>query len=204
VKTDARLAVEAREGSEDAFRELVSRYERPLYAFIVRMVRDPTVAEDLAQEALIKVYRALGSYDPERKFSSWLFKIAHNATIDAVRRREPVAESLDAGDAADDGPPRQYADPRAISPEKARETSELGRALDRALGELRPEYREVMLLRFREGLPYEEIAEITGMPLGTVKTFLHRARGRMESLLTAAGWGPSMPAPAETSRRRAP
>ena len=185
--------MEARAGSEDAFREIVSRYERPLYAFVLRMVREPATAEDLAQEVLIKIYRALGSYDPSRKFSSWLFKIAHNATIDSLRRRDPVAESLEGDDADGERPARQFADERAISPEKSRERSELGRALDRALGQLRPEYREVMLLRFREGLPYEEIAEITGMPLGTVKTFLHRARGQMEALLTTAGWGPKLP-----------
>ena len=193
MRTDAELVIDARAGSEAAFREIVARYQRPLYAFVLRMVREPATAEDLSQEVLIKVYRALSSYDPSRKFSSWLFKIAHNATIDSLRRRDPPAESLDGDRAEGEGPAREFADPRAISPEKSRERSEMARALDRALGQLRPEYREVMLLRFREGLPYEEISEITGMPLGTVKTFLHRARGQMENLLTAAGWGPKLP-----------
>jgi RNA polymerase sigma-70 factor (ECF subfamily) len=174
-------------GSEAAFRHLAARYERPLFSFVLRMVRNRSVAEDLSQEVLLKVFRGLRAFDPERKFSSWLFKIAHNATIDWLRRRGPVEESLDAP-VSDDGPPREVVDERGLTPEQWRHNAELGRALDRAVAALRTEFRAVVLLRFREGLAYEEIAEATGLPLGTVKTFLFRARRQMAHHLAAAGF----------------
>jgi RNA polymerase sigma-70 factor (ECF subfamily) len=103
-------------------------------------------------------------------------------------------ESLDAPTAAE-GPPREFADARALTPEDLRRGSELGQALERAVGSLRAEFRAVVLLRFREGLAYEEIAEATGLPLGTVKTFLFRARRQLASHLSAAGF----PVAGETS-----
>ena len=85
VPTDETLAIRAREGSPEAFARLVERYERPVFGLIVRLVRDPALAEDLAQEAFLRAWRALASFDPERRFASWLLRIAHNAAIDALR-----------------------------------------------------------------------------------------------------------------------
>jgi RNA polymerase sigma-70 factor, ECF subfamily len=115
--TDVELVVRVLEGSERAFQTLVERYERPIFGLIVRMVKNRELAEDLAQETFIKAYRALGGYDHRRKFSSWLFKIAHNATIDHLRRSRLAFESLD--DADEDGPARgaRVEDPSAPSPE---------------------------------------------------------------------------------------
>ena len=79
----------ARAGAEPAFREIVRRYERPVMSLLARMVNDPALAEDLAQETFLKVYRRLSTFDTERRFSSWLFRIAHNTAIDALRRRGP-------------------------------------------------------------------------------------------------------------------
>src|SRR5436305_12671748 len=89
MKTDAELAASAAQGSQDAFRELVKRFERPVYSLVLRMVQDPATAEDLAQEVFVKAFRALRTYDPRWKFSSWLFKIAHNTTIDHLGRGRP-------------------------------------------------------------------------------------------------------------------
>ena len=86
MKSDAELAASALRGSQDAFRELVKRFERPVYTLVLRMVQDPGTAEDLAQEVFVKAFRRLSTYDPQWKFSSWLFKIAHNTTIDHLRR----------------------------------------------------------------------------------------------------------------------
>ena len=187
--SDAELVARALAGSEAAYGELVRRYERPLFSLILRLVRDAAQAEDLAQDVFIKAIRALQSYDPSRKFSSWLFKIAHNTTIDHLRRRGLDTEPLESGEEDDPGPLRSIADTSIAGPADELERRELGDALDQAVGALRPEYREVMLLRFRENLAYEEIAEITGLPLGTVKTHIHRARKEMAEILSAMGYG---------------
>lgn len=187
--SDADLVARALGGSEQAYAELVRRYERPLYSLILRLVREPALAEDLAQDVFVKAIRALATYDPGRKFSSWLFKIAHNTTIDHLRRRSLDTDPLET--AEDDGldPLHVVADSSSPDPESEMQRRELGAALDRAVSGLRPEYREVMLLRFGQGLPYEEIAEITGLPLGTVKTHIYRARREMAEAMQAAGWG---------------
>lgn len=188
--TDADLVERALSGGEQAYADLIARYERPVFTLVLRMVRDRTVAEDLAQEAFVKAFGRLASYDPSRKFSSWLFKVAHNTAIDHLRRRELATVSLDApvGD-DEDAPARTLADPAGETPEAAAERADLSRALTRSVERLRPEYRQVVLLRYQAGLEYNEIVEATGFPLGTVKTYLHRARKELAGLLGAEGWG---------------
>jgi len=190
-RSDEELAVEAARGSEAAFRELVERFERPVYALVVRIVRRSELAEELAQEAFVKAWRALGRFDPERKFSSWLFKIAHNVALDQLRRRGPATESLDAPLGDDESPRPLPADPRAEDPLARTTFRAAGRALEAAMSELRPEYREILTLRFAEELSYEEIAEVTGAPLGTVKVHLHRARQELAKRMREAGWDPA-------------
>lgn len=188
--TDAELVERALGGDERAYADLLARYERPVFTLVLRMVRDRSLAEDLAQEAFVKAFGKLASYDPGRKFSSWLFKVAHNTAIDHLRRRELDTVSLDApvGE-EEDGPLRTVEDTAGETPEAAAERADLSRALTRTVGRLRPEYRDVVLLRYQAGLEYNEIAEATGFPLGTVKTYLHRARKELAELLGAEGWG---------------
>jgi RNA polymerase sigma-70 factor, ECF subfamily len=174
-------------GSEDAFRTLVLRYQKPVYGLIVRMVRDRELAEDLSQEVFLKAYRALDTYDHQRKFSSWLFKIAHNSTIDHLRRGELATVTLEPETDDDRGLEAVLQDPAAVSPEQRLLGADLGQGLAEAVAQLRPVYREVILLRHREGLSYQEIAEVTGASLGTVKTNLHRARRDLAHLLRARG-----------------
>jgi RNA polymerase sigma-70 factor, ECF subfamily len=197
--SDPELVEAVLAGSQEAFRELVARFERPVFGLIVRMVGDPETAEDLTQEVFVKAYRALASYDPSRKLASWLFKIAHNATIDHLRRSAPETVPL-AGDEEEGGNLlATLADAGAESPAAAAERRAMARALERAIRGLRPDYREAVVLRYIEGLSYEEIAEALAQPLGTVKTNLHRARKQMATALAAAGWGPqTAPAAAET------
>jgi RNA polymerase sigma-70 factor (ECF subfamily) len=190
-RSDETLAVEAREGSQEAFQELVERYERPLFGLIVRIVRRPESAEDLAQEAFIKAYRALARFDPERKFSSWLFKIAHNTALDALRRDGQQPLSLDAPIGDQEEAPELPADPAAENPFQRAAGRDLGRALETAIRSLRPEYREILLLRFVEELSYEEIAEVLGLPLGTVKIHIYRARRDLARAMGGLGWDPA-------------
>jgi RNA polymerase sigma-70 factor (ECF subfamily) len=189
---DEQLVEQALSGSQSAYRELVRRFERPIFNLVARMVRDHTVAEDLAQDAFVKAFSRLETYRSEQgKFSNWLFKIAHNTAIDHLRRSNPETYSLDKGD--DPDAPDFHAllaDPEADTPLEAAERADLGRALGEAVERLRPEYREVIVLRHHEGFAYEEIAEVTQLPLGTVKTYIHRARKELAAYLLAAGWGP--------------
>lgn len=186
--SDSDLVAATLEGSQAAYGDLVRRYERPVLGLILRMVRNRAVAEELAQEVFLRAYTRLASYDRRRKFSSWLFKVAHNATIDHLRRKQLDTVSLER--AADDEVPlaERLPGPETEGPEHRAARGELARALEAALAELRPEHREVLILRFRHGCSYEELADITGLPLGTVKTHLHRARRRLAKLLGEAGW----------------
>jgi RNA polymerase sigma-70 factor (ECF subfamily) len=185
--TDQEVVALARAGSEAGYRELLRRYERPIFSLIFRMVRNRELSEDLSQETFIKALNALDSYRPEFKFSSWIFKIANNTAIDHLRRRELDTLSLEGS-------------PHAVTPEAVEATAlqigsrgespldvveakELGGQIEEAIGALRPEYRACILLRHVEGRPYEEIAEILDLPLGTVKTYIHRARNELREAL---------------------
>jgi RNA polymerase sigma-70 factor (ECF subfamily) len=185
--TDQEVVAIARRRDDAACRELVRRYERPIFSLIYRMVRNRELAEDLAQETFIKALNALESYRPEYKFSSWLFKIANNAAIDHLRKRELDTLSLEGSPHADT-PQRVEATAlqigeKAESALEAVEHKELGGEIERAIAKLRPEYRTCILLRHVEGRAYEEIAEILNLPLGTVKTYIHRARNELRIAL---------------------
>lgn len=186
--SDQEVVLGARRGSQAAYRELLRRYERPVFSLIYRMVRDRELAEDLAQETFIKALNALDSYRPEYKFSSWIFKIANNAAIDQLRRRELDTLSLDGAPGAET-PEAVEATALQIggkgeSPLDELEAKEIGTAIERAIGRLRPEYRSCILLRHVEGRAYEEIAEMLNLPLGTVKTYIHRARNELRVYLS--------------------
>jgi RNA polymerase sigma-70 factor, ECF subfamily len=185
--SDQEVVLQARAGQEAAYRELIRRYERPVFALLFRMVRDRELAEDLAQETFVKALNAIDSYRPEFKFSSWIFKIGNNTAIDHLRRRELDTLSLDGSPHAETPEAMQATalqiGARQESPLDTVEAKELGGAIELAIGRLRPEYRSCILLRHVEGRAYEEIAEILDLPLGTVKTYIHRARNELRLAL---------------------
>lgn len=186
-RPDTDVVALALEGRESAYRELIRRYERPVFSLIFRMVRDRALAEDLAQDSFVKMFNALDRYKPEYKFSSWMFKIANNTALDEIRKKGLKTVSLQG--APDAVTPDQQAatTPRVASddesPEQYVEAQELGAEIERALGLLRPEYRTPIVLYHLEGRPYEEIAEIMELPLGTVKTYIHRGRKELRVAL---------------------
>ena len=185
--SDQDVVALAREGREAAYQELIRRNERPVFALVYRMVRDRETAEDLAQETFIKVLNAIGTYRPEFKFSSWVFKIANNTAIDHLRRKELDTLSLEGSPHATT-PEGVEATALQVgsgdeSPLETVEAIELGGEIERAIGQLRPEYRSCILLRHVEGRAYEEIAEMLDLPLGTVKTYIHRARHELRLAL---------------------
>ena len=180
---DYELVQSAVAGREASFEELVRRYQRPIAAYVYRMVGDYDAALDLTQEVFIKVYASLSRYRPEFKFSTWIYKIAHNAAIDHLRRhatREAVASSE---------PDRAEAtvESRRLSPEQESERAERCLEIETVIQMLPAPYRELILLRHSQDLSYEEIAEVTGLPLGTVKNRLFRAREAMRDLLERRG-----------------
>jgi RNA polymerase sigma-70 factor, ECF subfamily len=185
---DAELVNRALAGREDAFRELVARHQRGVFNLLARMLRNPSRAEEIAQDTFVKAFTHLRSFDPRFKFSNWILRIAHNAAIDAVRRSGPPEVSLDEPSERDGTTPADaVADPDAGSPLEALERADLARALGAALDRLRPEYRRMVVLRYQEELSYDEIADITGLPLGTIKSHLHRARSEMAEFLKTVG-----------------
>jgi RNA polymerase sigma-70 factor, ECF subfamily len=185
--TDHELVVLAQKGSETAYRELLGRYQRPVFSLVYRMVRDREQAEDLAQETFVRVFNNIDRYDPKYKFSSWIFKIATNLTIDAMRRRGPNTVSLDGSRYATSSEDIEATTITVESgdenPEELLEAKELGESIEVAIGRLRPEYRTAILLRHVEGREYQEIADVMGLPLGTVKTYIHRARNELRGYL---------------------
>ena len=185
--TDQEVVARAREGRETAFRELIGRYERPVFSLIYRLVRDRERTEDLSQETFIKVLDALDRYDPSYKFSSWIFKIAHNTALDHLRKKEPETLSLDGSPHAETADEAEASTVTVASedqsPEDYAAQRELSGVLDQAIGLLRPEYRTAIVLCHLEGRAYEEIAEIMDVPLGTVKTYIHRARHELRQHL---------------------
>jgi RNA polymerase sigma-70 factor (ECF subfamily) len=185
--TDQEIVERARQGRESAFRELIRRYERPVFSLIFRLVRDRERAEDLAQETFIKVLNALDRYDPSYKFSSWIFKIGHNTALDDLRRKQPETLSIHGSPHASTADELEATILTPVSgdetPEEFTSSREIGDHIERAIGHLRAEYRTAILLCHVEGRPYEEVAEIMDVPLGTVKTYIHRARIELKKQL---------------------
>ena len=184
---DSELVARAIAGREESFEELVRRYQRPIAAYVYRMVGDYDSALDLTQEVFIKVYGSLERYRPEFKFSTWIYRIAHNAAIDHLRRAGGIrTEELEVeGEGG-----RSYEKPLASSaptPEQESERRERRAEIEEIVQSLPPAYRELIVLRHAHDLSYDEIAEVRGLPLGTVKNRIFRAREAMRALLVERG-----------------
>src|SRR3954469_2788287 len=184
---DADLVLRARACREDGFEELVRRYQRPIVAYVYRMVGDYDSALDLAQEVFIKVYNSLGRYRPEFKFSTWIYRIAHNAAIDHLRRLGTARiEEMEVEGQEGTTFEKPLAS-KAPTPEQETERGERRAEIEEVVAQLPPAYRELIVLRHSHDLSYDEIAEVTGLPLGTVKNRIFRAREAMRELLVARG-----------------
>src|SRR5256884_3198354 len=182
---DGELVKTAIAGRETSFEELVRRYQRPIAAYVYRMVGDYDSALDLTQEVFIKVYNSLARYRSEFKFSTWIYKIAHNAAIDHLRRYAVREQALTS---SVDGERREVAiESRRLTPEQESERKERRSEIESVVQLLPTAYRELIVLRHSEDLSYDEIAEVTGLPLGTVKNRLFRAREAMRDQLLERG-----------------
>ena len=179
------------DGDTARFEDLVRAHEKGVYNLCLRLTGNEQDALDASQDAFFKAYRALGSFRGESRFSVWLYRLASNACMDILRKRPPAPEAAlwdEEGQALplpDSGP----------SPQEIAERRELRRAVARALDTLSPDHREALVLREVSGLSYEEIASVTGLEPGTVKSRIFRARKHLASALMAdgnfSGYGPS-------------
>jgi RNA polymerase sigma-70 factor (ECF subfamily) len=180
---DRALVARILEGDRDRFTTLVSRYEKRVVNYVYRITHRYEDAHDLAQEIFVKVYLALDRYDPKYQFSTWLFRIAQNSAIDALRKKHVSEVPLTRPDNDEgSGKEREFADD-GISPYRALKNKQLSAAIDLAVQKLPADYRELIQLRHFAELSYEEIATMKNLPLGTVKNKLFRARNLLKDAL---------------------
>jgi RNA polymerase sigma-70 factor (ECF subfamily) len=165
---------QARAGDPGAFSRLVEAYQKPVYNLAYRMLGNSVEAEDAAQETFIRAYTRLETYDPARKFSSWMLSIASHYCIDMLRRRRANTLSID------DLPPMiDLSMPRATQPEQVVVEGQVADEVQRLLDTLPPSYRTPVILRYWYDMSYKEIAETMGVTESTIKTRLHRARAKL-------------------------
>jgi RNA polymerase sigma-70 factor (ECF subfamily) len=182
-QTDADTVRLVLEGDKDSYALLVEAYSERVINYLLRMTGSRCEAEDLAQEAFVRAYFALHTYDPRWKFSTWLFRIATNLCINHLKKRRHWVHVDDYQD--EDGNPqwelpdtRSYGNPTAVANQR-----DLQRQIQQALDELPSVYRSVVILRHVHDLSYQEIADITALPVGTVKSRLGRGRSRLTEML---------------------
>lgn len=169
-----------RGGDVEALAALMERYQHRLYRYLLRLLREPATAEDVFQQTWIKVMERIRSFDPNYSFESWLFTVARNLAIDYLRRYRPesIDDPLPSGDSRAELMPGSGRD--ALDQVLAQEQAA---GIERALAHLPLAFREVLSLRFEEDMKLEEIAGLLSLPLGTVKTRLHRALKQMRKTL---------------------
>lgn len=183
-EADEALVARVLSGEEDLFGTLIRRYQIRVHAHVTKMIGHREDALDLTQEIFLKVFQALSRFNPEYKFSTWLFRIAGNASIDHLRKRRPRTIPLEVPD--QDGNLRMSSSEYKtgdLDPYGRLRNVERGDAISQAIGELPAEFRELIALRHFAGLSYEEIARLKEMPLGTVKNKLFRARAVLKDRL---------------------
>ena len=183
--TDRDLVAAAVTETDGSFEELVRRYQRPIAAYVYRMVGDYESALDLTQEIFIKVYNSLRRYRSEFKFSTWIYRIAHNSAVDHLRRTSTREQSLIKG--SEDDQFELPVESNIPSPEQESERKERRVEIESVVRGLPANYRELVILRHSQDLTYEEIVEVTGLPLGTVKNRLFRAREMMRQQFLEKG-----------------
>jgi RNA polymerase sigma-70 factor (ECF subfamily) len=178
---DRRLIADCLGGQRDAFGQLVTLYQTRLYNAIVRLLDSSEDAADVVQDAFLNAYQSLRSFKGDSEFFTWLYRIAFNTAI-SLKRKKRVTLSLDTG--GPDGGIDPDDSSEYIKPGAALQRSEEESQLQEALNRLSPEHREVLVLKEIDGMKYEDIAEILSVPIGTIRSRLHRARLELRALLS--------------------
>lgn len=185
---DGELIARAQAANLDAFNHLVNRHQNAVYSVALRYMRAPDLADDVTQDTFLRAYRSIDNFHNDNGigFRSWLLRIASNRALDVLRsqKRRP-ADSLDA--AMDDDDSNWSPEDPSETPLQFTERGDLAQHLEWALGQISPDQRMVVILSDVQGHSYDEIAEITGVAPGTVKSRLHRARARLKDVLQESG-----------------
>ena len=202
--TEQELVALAKQGDQDAFAQLVEANQNKIYSLALRMTGNPEDGADLAQEAFLRAWRSLPSFQEESSFSTWLYKLTSNLCIDFLRkekRRKAVVTTVSLDDDQDESPPLEVPDHR-FTPEAEVEHRELRAAMSRALKVMSEEHRQILILREVEGLSYTEIAELLDVEEGTVKSRLARARISLRNILQKDGNFSSSPSSNHSESKR--
>jgi RNA polymerase sigma-70 factor (ECF subfamily) len=178
---DNRLIADCLKGDTAAFGQLVRRYQDRLYNTVYRLVDNAEDAQDVVQEAFLNAYQSLDSFKGHSEFFTWLYRIAYNTAI-SLKRKQRVTLSLSAGRNGEGGV-EPLDDSQQAGPGQNLERVEEERRVQHALNRLSPEHRMVLILKDMEGQKYEAMAEILGVPIGTIRSRLHRARAELRELL---------------------
>jgi len=177
---DHALIAKSLQGNEKAFRDLIERYHSTAYAVVRGVLGDRDEVEDVLQMVYVKIHRGLSGFRGDAKFSTWVYQIARNEAINLVKKRR-----LDTAPLED----VQVEAPGGESPEATYRRGQLGEQLERALQHLEENQRTALELRYMGERSYEEIAETMGVPLGTVKTYIHRGKAELKKVMTRLGTG---------------
>lgn len=184
LDTDAALMLRVKQGDREAFEALVEKYKQPVMNLVFRTLRDATEAEDLAQHVFLQVYKSAHRYEVSAKFSTWIFTIARNLTLNEIRRRtRHPADSLDATSPEDDQPIIQVEDRKHFAAPDAVLHAELQGKIDEAIAALPEKQRTALLMCREEELSYEDMAEVLGCSLSATKSLIHRARETLKQVL---------------------
>ncbi len=181
--SNSELIKQAIDGDEKAYKKLLENYRAAIYNLLYRMVRNKEETEDLVQEAFMKAFSALPSFNEEYAFSTWLYKIAINNCIDHMRKKKLKTYSINKPVQSNDGELRREFPDSSMSPDRQILTEERSKLIDEAIQGLPENYKIAIILRHTEEKSYEEIAEILSIPLGTVKARIFRAREMLKKNL---------------------
>jgi len=176
IDDEAEIIAAALEGSQKAYAQLVENHRTAIFHIINRIVHNDEVARDLVQETFMKAFASLGTYRSEYRFSTWLYKIAANSSIDHLRKRRIQALSLDTPVETQDGRLEIEVPDDTHNPELALVRKQQRFSIEEAIDSLPPKYREVIVYRHKDDKSYEEIADLLAIPVGTVKARIFRAR----------------------------
>ncbi len=187
TESDGRLVARARKGDVEAFNQLISRWEKRLYNYLLRLVRNREDALDLCQDAFLKAYRSLGALEDSEKFPQWLFRIAHNLAFSPLRRDTPLEQSEGWPEDDREGAlPHPKTSTISIGSARSMFALELELTVAKALGALAPEQQEAIALKVYHGFQFAEIAVILSCPVSTVKSRIYAGFSQLREMLTAS------------------
>lgn len=188
MEREQQLIADARKGDVAAFEALIGEHQKRIFSIAFRMAGNPEDAADMAQEVLIKIFKNLGKFQGNSKFSTWVYRVATNTCLDELKKlRRHTAYSLDQELETEEGSVAAELADEAPTPEESTERRDLQRVVSEAIGMLSEDHKKAILLRDMQGFSYEEIANILQCSVGTVKSRINRARAQLKKILIKNG-----------------